>query len=181
MIFFCLLSDMKKLLLLVLALFVPVVIYLFLQSFGENQYQLSILYQDEVPQYAGCNEVSAPYRLPKEYYEGVEYNAILIDVRLDDKNASFINNELARVRQYFGNPTFHYKLFGADMQGGTSEGYNTKNDMMENVRCTLLYETNNSFITLVDKQGRIRSYFDSSKKQEFDRLITEIEILNAFN
>ena len=172
---------MKKLLLLVLALFVPVVIYLFLQSFGENQYQLSILYQDEVPQYAGCKEVSAPYRLPKAYYEGVEYDAILIDVRLGDKNAGFINNELARVRQYFGDPAFQYKLFGVDGQGEIPERYSTQSDLIENVRCILLYETNNSFITLVDKQGRIRSYFDSSKKQEFDRLITEIEILNTFN
>lgn len=179
-IFFCSIDNMKKVFFLALALLAPVVIYLFLQSFGNNQYELPILYAEEVPALEGCEEVKPPYRLSEDVYIGVEHKAILIDTRLGEVDRKFINNELARVRQYFGGSPFHYRLKGADVDAGVPEGYNSRQGLVEYARCVLRYEANNSFITLVDNQGRIRSYFDSSKKQDFDRMITEIEILNTF-
>ena len=171
---------MKKLLFLVLALLMPVVIYLFLQSFGDNQYMLPIMHSEAVPSFENCETASAPYKLPAMFYEGVQHKAIIVDVRLGDLDRRFINNELARVRQYFGESVFTYKLFGQDIEAGVPDQYSTKTDLQRLAKCTLLSESNNSFITLVDNQGRIRGYYDSSKKQEFDRMITEIEILNAF-
>lgn len=172
---------MKKIFFLVLALLAPVVIYLFLQSFGDNQYELPILYTEEVPVLEGCAEaIAVPYQLPENVYSGVEQRAILMDTRLGDVDRKFINNELARVRQYFGGSPFHYRLMGTDIDAGVPDGENSRQDLVKYARCVLRYEDNNSFITLVDNQGRIRSYFDSSKKQDFDRMITEIEILNKF-
>ncbi|MEQ9302101.1 MAG: hypothetical protein RIF33_26210 [Cyclobacteriaceae bacterium] len=171
---------MKKIFFLVVALLAPVVIYLFLQSFGDNQYELPVLYNEEVPVLEGCEGVIAPYKLPGGVYEGVQHKAILIDTRLGEVDRKFINNELARVRQYFGGSPFHYILMSVDIDAGVLDGDNGGLDLEEYARCVLRYEENNSFITLVDRQGRIRSYFDTSKKQDFDRLITEIEILNKF-
>jgi hypothetical protein len=171
---------MKKILFLAIALLAPVLVYLFLQSFGDNQYELPTLYQEELPAIDGCDDASVPYSLPNEIYRDLEYKAVLIDVRLGDVDRKFVNNELARINQYFGEPQFRYRLMGSDIDAGVPEGENGRAGLIDYARCVLRYESNNSFITLVDKQGRIRSYFDTSKKQDFDRLITEIEILNKF-
>lgn len=171
---------MKKIFFLALALLAPVVIYLFLQSFGNNQYELPILYQEEAEELEGCNEISIPYRLSEDIYSGVEYKAILIDIRFGDTDRKFINNELARVNQYFGKPVYQYRLMGGSIEAGVPDLHNDRESLLDYARCVLRYDSNKSFITLVDKQGRIRSYFDSSKKQDFDRMITEIEILNKF-
>jgi hypothetical protein len=171
---------MKKIFFLVLALLAPVVIYLFLQSFGDNQYELPVLYQDESTVIAGCEDINLPYSLPEDVYSGIEYNAILIDLRMGDVDQKFIKNELARVNQYFGKASFHYRLMRGDNEAVDPEDQNRREDLLDYAKCVLRYEGNNSFITLVDRQGRIRSYFDSSKKQDFDRLITELEILNKF-
>lgn len=170
---------MKKLFFLVLALLAPVVVYLFLQSFGANQYELPILHQDDAPSFDDCTSVSVPYSLPKEVYSPSAYKAYLIDVRLANGDAKFINNELTRLNQYFGQQLYGYTLLNNESIAEISPAQGAT-DIKSYARCLLLYDSNNSFITLVDKQGRIRSYFDSSKKQDFDRLITEIEILNKF-
>ena len=43
-----------------------------------------------------------------------------------------------------------------------------------------MYNTNSSFIILIDELGRVRGYYNSNSEDEFERLSAEIKILNNF-
>lgn len=57
--------------LLVLTLGLPVALYLFLQGFGKNQYDVPIFYQEGINiDYAICSESTAPHTLPEVSWKG---------------------------------------------------------------------------------------------------------------
>lgn len=163
--------------------FVPVATYLFLQGFGTNEYKLPLLYQEEIPEelLAICPELSAPYSLDARFLGVTSDLPLLLDVRLDSVDFSFVGNEIRRIEEYFGYlPVTHVVASQYDFP--TKAKYELLiEDMQEFTNCQLLQQMNKSFMVLVDKQGVIRSTYSSDKKQEFDRLITELEILNKFN
>ena len=121
-------------------------------------------------------DISAPHVIDMGAI-GLSSDVYLIGFYRDDVDPAFVSNEFTRVVQYFSEPFFKQVNIGdLDAQ---NESINLENrDRF--VNCQLLKSTNKSFVALVDKKGRIRSYYDCSKRQEFDRMITELEILKEF-
>ncbi len=175
---------MKKAVVFGLALVVPVLVYLFMQGFGDNKYALPVLYTEEVPSIEGCPTPVVPYALPMDDILSAsslnEEENVLFDVRRANADTVYIKNELQRVINYFGDQPYHHAIVDLEKEPVLRiKGYQ-KVLPGSFVECILRNTDNNSFLALVDNRGRIRSYYESDQRSEFDRLITEIEILLTF-
>ena len=175
---------MKKAVVFGLALVVPVLVYLFMQGFGDNKYALPVLYMESVPAIEGCPTPDAPYALSlDDIYTASSLNErknVLFDVRRSNADTVYIKNELQRVINYFGDQPYHHAIVDLKQEPILRiDGYQ-KVLSKSFVECILRSTDNNSFLALVDARGRIRSYYESDQRSEFDRLITETEILLTF-
>jgi hypothetical protein len=173
---------MLKRILLTVALVLPVAVYLFLQGFGSNVYELPRLYQMEIPKTLSntCGNIELPYKLNLEKY-GVSSNYHkVIDIRVDGEINSFLENEFKRVNNYFDEKRFdRIVVSDSDSKLPVNEGIRIV-DLTSFINCDLLHVANKSFMVLVDKEGYIRSYYDKNDRSDFDRMIVELEILKVF-
>lgn len=169
--------------LLFIALVLPVAIYLFLQGFGNNIYELPKLYQTELPADVSttCSNIVLPHVLSFEKYGINSELPKVLDIRMNAESNSFLDNEFNRVNNYFLEKRYERVLIGNSSLVTPNYTKITVEDLSLFVNCTLLHTDNNSFMVLVDKDGFIRSYYDKNDRADFDRLIVELEILKKFN
>jgi hypothetical protein len=151
-----------KFLLLFLALLLPGLIYVFLKSFGKNEFQVPALFQDEVPVVAGCESYPrvAPYHVPASTVArlGLRSNSLSL-VAFEPNNAL---PALSRVKNEFGDEGFAY-VEPAD-------------SLRLSAACELILQPPAN-VVLVDGTGLIRGQYDVSDRDEVDRLILEMKIL----
>jgi hypothetical protein len=153
----------KQFIFLGLALVLPIAIFIFLKTFGRNEFNVPPLFTDSVPSIGtGCGlEVSAPYRiLPGELD--------LLKITIDSLACvSFLKDgsrdPLRRVRE-------EYKLEPVEFHQLEQTAYQQKKECI-----FLLAEPFD--VALVDSKGRIRGQYSSQQREEVDRLITEIAII----
>lgn len=154
----------KKLILLFAALLLPSVIFIFLRTFGKNEFQVPALFTDEVPASAEC--ASIKYPLPYTLEDTVLNKLITGDdsvVVVFFKSAKSRENALGRPReQYKGTPVSYLEL-------------KAEENMFLKQCIFLLAEPFD--IALVDRRGAIRGQYNSQKRDEIDRVITELAIL----
>jgi hypothetical protein len=172
---------MIKSILLTVALVLPVAVYLFLQGFGNNVYDLPKLYQTDLPKNLAieCGAIKLPYRLNLEkYMQPSEYHKVL-DIRMSGEENSFLENEFNRVNAYFVDKRFDRVIIGNASMSAIEQALIIE-ELESFVKCELLHSAEKSFMVLVDNEGYIRSYFDENDRADFDRLIVELEILREF-
>jgi hypothetical protein len=153
----------KQFIVLGLALLLPIAIFIFLKTFGRNEFKVPPLFTDSVPPIGeGCGlEVSAPYRiLPGELD--------LLKISIDSLACVAFMKEgsrdpLARVREEY--ETAPIQFFPLD-----------ENAYRQKKECIFLL-TEPFDVALVDSNGRIRGQYNSLERDDIDRLITEIAII----
>ena len=150
-----------KYLLLFLALLLPGLIYVFLKSFGRNEFQVPALFQDEVPLVAGCESYprAAPYIVPASTMARLGLRGDLLTLVAFESGSA--TNALRRVRNEFGSDAFIYTE-PADSLRATAA-------------CELILQPPANLV-LVDG-SLIRGQYDVSDRDEVDRLIVEMKIL----
>jgi hypothetical protein len=151
----------KQIILLAIALLMPVAVFLFLKGFGKNEFNVPPLFTDSIPTVRNCNDnVSLPYFISPA---SLDESAISIDslacISFLPKGSP---DRLPRVKnKYSADPL---KFFEIDPSN------------REKKEC--VYFLQEPFdVALVDSKGRIRGQYNSSKRDEVDRLITEIAII----
>ncbi len=206
---------------LLVILLLPVLIYLFLKAFGENQYAIPVLYEDGVD----SSLFQCDFEVGKQHYvpdfsfinqDGGDISGSVLDDKITVVDFFFttcpsicpiMSDELARVQNSFSasediqilsitvdpeNDTpeilsayaNEYKANTAQWQFLTGE----KEDIYRTARCGFLLPVEDGdgsaedFIhsdrfVLVDKNKRIRGYYEGTSREEVDRLIMEIQIL----
>ena len=62
----------KKIIVLFLALLLPVAIFIFLKSFGKNEFEVKPMFQDAVNQPTDCSsfKYQTPYQVAEDYLTG---------------------------------------------------------------------------------------------------------------
>ena len=151
----------KKIIFLFLALLVPSIIFIFLKMFGSNQFDVEVMFQDEMPDFiVNCDAAyTLPYHLPDTVTDVVnERGDSAVFVYFGDPQATFINRVISR---YKDDPIGHHVFDKDDL-------------MLKN--CIFILEEPFD-VALVDINGRIRGQYNSSEREEVDRLITELAIL----
>lgn len=158
--------NLKKILFLFLALMLPVVVFLFLKGFGNNQFDVAPLFQEAVERPVGCDstEYVFPYTVSDSVLSAISWSKVdsLTLVLYDNEIAEDgkVSTQAERIRTEF--PDTKLKLI-------SNTDVNFKN-------CAFLLKASDNAV-LIDSKKRIRGQYNLNDLDEADRLIMEIKIL----
>jgi hypothetical protein len=159
----------KKIIFLFVALLLPGCIFLFLKIFGKNQFDVEPLFQKEAPVLpADCTPAQGPFVVP---------DSLLSFQRQPDDSLTiiFFTHEAAmpsQSKKVFQQLVDLYEnkepvtVARIDVYNGSDRPY----------RCTFAMK-GPADIALIDRRGVIRGQYESSDRDEIDRLKTEITII----
>lgn len=161
---------MKKVLYLFLALLLPALVFVFLKYAGRNEFNIPVYFEEGVTNPPlGCEQNYAkPYLIANSIWpikEGIQgqANVLVFPARgLDfNKLKSAIDEE-----------------FGPGKVWLKEACLLAKDSVTCNVwrKCIFLVEQPNQTV-LMDKEGRLRGYYDLQLREEVDRLRVELKIL----
>jgi hypothetical protein len=153
----------KQVILLFLALLLPSALFVFLRTFGKNEFQVPPLYQDSVTVSGHCNgyRYTTPYHLADSVLTSLfEKDDSLVCVAF---SAAKDEKLLKRVKENYVDAPLGYKLFTSSRRDSMKE-------------CIFLLPEPFD-VALVDREGTIRGQYDANDREEIDRLITEIAII----
>ena len=149
---------------LLFALLFPVIIFLFLKFFGQNEYELSVYNSscsDSIGKIFSDSKVSLN-------------NIKILDVRLNNDNL-LIDNYINKLEI-----SDEIKVITLSDQLRNLKWLNIKDDSSLIKSLTTCIENivfDKSFILLLDNKNNVRGYFSSSDRREIERLDVEIDIL----
>jgi len=178
-------------------------IFLFLKIFGDNEFEVPVLFEEGIPDCAGSGQ---PHKVPSEtllvpdnQFKSQTNGAFLIIGALDlDKRDEFNEQliQLVRIQDAFyeiGSPTF--VLLDAE-RGNSTEVKNRLKEtgMSENnyqlfswdqnrldnfVKCGLGLDPTEAYskLVLVDPEKRIRGIYGALETEQTEQLILELKIL----
>ncbi|HEX5168134.1 MAG TPA: hypothetical protein VFW11_03100 [Cyclobacteriaceae bacterium] len=158
----------KKSIYLMLALALPIGVFLFLKFFGKNEFHVEPLFQSSVPVDTMCNlSYTFPYVIPDSVVRQFDINdhELTLVVFEKDEMKNEIEREVRRVEEEFSSEPVRIIR---------QEGVDTGVQYLR--RCTFLMNDNVT-ISLVDKRGRIFGQYDGSSLEDMDRLIVEMKII----
>lgn len=185
-----------KSIVLAFVLFSPAAVYLFLQGFGENKFDIPVYYEQGLDTLTSCGQVMqiGEYSaiLPSALdVETEEQEGILLDLGIlaQTENRSAKNNLLSYLSKYQDESRIKtLALYSSDSLAGQltdfpnlSYVWLSAQDFTIFAECKLVAnpDEKNGFypLVLIDKQRRIRGYYDATDLEEIDRLNTEVYIL----
>lgn len=153
----------KKLILLFLALLLPVCIFLFLKIFGKNQFSVAPLFTDVLPENTSeCGvAIALPYQIPKV----VQDSLLLSKTRLTLIHFGILesqeHNSFKRIKDEYPDRV----------------GFIMLPDAAIDLRRCVFFLTGKKDLVLVDNEGVIRGQYESTDRDEIDRLRMELTIL----
>ena len=151
----------RKGFILLFSLLFPVIVFLFLKFFGQNEYELSIYN-------SSCSDLIE--NLLKEPNNNIK----LLDVRLRDDNL-LIDNYINKL-----DISNEIKVITLSDQPRNLEWMSIRVDnlLIKNLtKCVENVVFDKSFILLIDTKNNVRGYFYSTDRGEIERLDVEIDIL----
>ncbi len=189
-------KKLKSLLLLVL-LVLPASIFIFLKSFGRNEFVVPIYYEQGVGDTLtnDCGRSSeVPYRVFTKPATQVRFKVYHFE-KAETANLNFRLEELERVQDVFAEDDAVLLFSFLNSPSITARAFQQFDDRINfdpsfwsirpvdslsyNVfkNCELVMNDQDDRVVLVDKEERIRGYFDITDREETDRLILELKIL----
>lgn len=156
----------KKSLFLVLALVLPVGIFLFLKFFGKNEFDVEPLFQLPVPVADRCGpDYVFPYVIPDSIGQELNIQQAELTVVVCGDTKDMFSRQVNRIEDEFSADPVQVEWWIRD--GDESQFAR---------QCILLMNDPLSF-ALLDKEGRIRGQYDGTSLDEMDRLIVEMKII----
>ena len=156
-------AKYKKVILLLVALLLPVCIFLFLKIFGKNQFSVPPLFTDVLPENADecAVAIALPYRVP----QGVR------------DSLSLLKNKMTLI--HFGTlePNEHNNLNRVRDEHAQRVGFIMLSDAVAELKRCVFFLANDNDLVLVDSEGTIRGQYVSSDREDIDRLQMELSIL----
>jgi len=154
----------KKGFILLFSLLFPIIVFLFLKFYGQNEYELSVYN-------SSCSEIIDEYIINDFNRKN---NIRIVDIRMAD-NDILVDNYINKleINDQIEVITLSNKL----------RNLNWLNIVVDKVLIERLSECiqneylDKSFILLLDKQNRVRGHFYSADRKEIERLDVEIDIL----
>jgi hypothetical protein len=150
----------RKILFLSLALLLPVIVFLFLKTFGRNQFDIPVYHKDSVEFIAGCERIfEAPY---------VIVDSITTEIGWQGNEATLISfaeitsEGLMRLKE--------------DFEPSQLQIVSLSNSEFARLKCIFLVSEKYNAV-LLDGKRQIRGYYQLTSREEADRLLMEISIL----
>jgi hypothetical protein len=155
----------KKIILLFLALLLPVCVFLFLKTFGKNQFDVPPLYHEEFPEAACGISYSAPYVLPDSVMKSIKVGKADVPLFIIDFSSK---SGLHRIQE---------EVTPEEVSIIPSSDLSTDTNRISFIRNCILIVKPGFDLVLIDNQKRIRGYYKSTDREEVDRLLVELEII----
>ncbi|MBX2963633.1 MAG: hypothetical protein KF687_14065 [Cyclobacteriaceae bacterium] len=169
-----------RFILLVLALALPVLIFLFLKFFGKNEFDVPPLYTDGAPFRDGCGRVfTGPYAIPEEVLSQFGWSE-------KDSLSLFYVGELHEGKQWdrlrTHPATARLRMFGISVDSILNQSEAMKYsklspDSVQLIQRCFFFLTEPYDLVLVDNERRIRGNYQLNNREEIDRLILETKII----
>ncbi len=157
----------KKIIFLILALLVPVTVFIFLKLFGRNEFRVPVLHQETLPSIpAQCDfAYDLPYRVADSVINAFDANRTdsLYVFSFKPEHADAVN----RVNTEFRNDPV--------LVIGPEEA-EQRFDPQFLRQCVLLMHPD-SAVAMVDSNNQLRGYYDGGNRKDVDRMIVEIKII----
>ncbi|UXX79922.1 hypothetical protein N7E81_02230 [Reichenbachiella carrageenanivorans] len=185
-----------KIIMLFVILVFPVLIYLFLQSFGKNKFAIPVYYEQGVLAKDGCPTLpnGQPYHVDEAAVNqllGISQQQSVSVYEIGNTDTESLKNNLYTFLEKYKDKK-EVQLLSIKALNDTIftrtrydawQRYNlADSNLMRLGRCILHLDLNSqlkadSGLVLVDQQQQIRGYYDPLELKEIDRLNTEIYIL----
>ncbi|TRX61738.1 hypothetical protein FNH22_02875 [Fulvivirga sp. M361] len=160
---------------LLLILIVPVVIFLFLKTFGDNKFFVPVYHQDGVTaRFDDCDFAEGTFTVPLNNKNNQKANITVFF----EETADFTSQELVNISKRLKATFSKHISFNAFGEASSEQGEMIKSEQSElkkRMHCNFATDTLNQFI-LHDQKGYIRGYYNNDL-DEIDRLIVEIKIV----
>jgi hypothetical protein len=175
--------NLKKTIVLLLSLLLPVAIFIFLKSFGRNEFKVEPLFQETIPVTAsGCAfEYVTPYSVPDSVLQHFNLQTdSLILIVFDDSIQDNRKRNFAQLARVFTETSIRkvYFLSASDSLPPIELLSILKMDPHEIFvwkNCIMLMGTNNG--VLIDGKRKILGQYNLLDLDEADRLIMESKII----
>lgn len=165
-------KKLTKIFVITVVLLLPVIVFLFLKQFGNNEFALPVYYQDGTP-FTECGHDSAPHRLSQEFTKKYLRETPAI-IAIEGE----LNNEFKYDLQNVLNKYPEAKLYKVNLCCISDE------TRLRILNCELVLGEDryldksilNKYV-LVDSARQIRGYFQVNELDEITRLDMELDIL----
>jgi len=189
----------KKGIFLFLLILLPIIIFLFLKGFGRNEFVIPVYYEQGLG-----DSLSTPCldRAKQQYYVNSPFVSegkiqVIHFERVDGPLTLFRLEELERVQDVFSDDAeveLVTSVNGTSMTLQDIQDYDQRIYFAENFwkrqeldstawaklkYCGMAMSNLDNRVILVDKQNRIRGYYNITERDETDRLILELRILKT--
>ena len=193
----------KKGFYLFLLILLPALIFLFLKGFGKNEFQIPIYYTDGIGgdtlRQVTCLERNTEQYIVKSPELKTGVTKVIHFERMDGPVLKTRLEELEKVQDVFyshQNVQMTSYLNSASIQTDAITGYNQRVTFMDqfwhfkeldsaswgNLKyCGMVMSDLDNRVILVDAKNRIRGYYNIMEREETDRLILEIRILQTID
>jgi hypothetical protein len=153
----------KKALFLFLALLLPVGIFIFLRTFGKNEFDVPAFYQDKAP----IVDAACQYNYPFPYRIA---DSIVTKLEAAQKNSLYLI--------HFSDltPRMKQEITDKEVSFIAAKDFAVRGKLESLKKCILIIPAAEDLV-VVDAEGKIRGYYASSSREEVDRLLLELEIL----
>lgn len=167
---------MKKSIVLVLALLLPVLVFLFLHFFGKNEFEIPIFHQtSSVEILTDCDiEYTFPYHVTDSKISINGTSVIFFSGEMDADGLANSLFQLSRLKSELKHPL---PIFTVDYLTRVSEGVVALDSMDYVHEKNCVFITGENRIVLIDNASQIRGYYKDASLKEIDRLILESKIL----
>lgn len=160
-------NTKRKGIFLFVALLLPVGVFIFLKFFGRNEFEVPLLYQHELPPNAAQYGITKlPYTVGQDVLDSMRIPAgdsIVLVLFGDISPEKAV--QIKRVEAEFGLPVYWYTVS------------DTAESLRRSWKQTVFFLDSNQDLAIVDTKGRIRGQYQLSKRDDVDRLITELTII----
>ncbi|MCE2895933.1 MAG: hypothetical protein LW721_15985 [Flammeovirgaceae bacterium] len=150
----------RKIIFLSLALLLPVIVFLFLKTFGRNRFDIPVYHKDSVEFMVGCERTfEAPYVIADSVTTEIGWKgneATLISF------SEILSEGLMRLKE--------------DFEPSQLQIVSLNESKFARLRCVFLVSEKYNAV-LVDSKKQIRGYYQLTSRDEADRLLMEISIL----
>lgn len=172
---------MKKALLLFLALLLPVLIFVFLKSFGKNEFEVPVLFTDSVSIPPACTAYTyaTPYRIADSVLQKIEWKETdsLTLVVLDDTIAAHEHERaihLNRVKTAFKTESYRICYVShAPREINNDQVYVfSETELLTLRKCVLLMNSIDD-VVIIDSKKQIRGQYNLQKREDADRMIMQ--------
>jgi protein SCO1/2 len=175
------------------ALLLPVLIFVFLKMFGENQFDIPVFNYSELTSQINCDEVTLPHTV--EHIQGtLEFENSISAVKIyhvmaDGINTTELKNLMVAKDRLTGSDVSIHSIAKKDSTNAIVDlkttyqvagiwelGEMPSDDLNDYINCQLIITEGESLV-LVDADGIIRGYYFGEDEKEIDRLIVESKIM----